>query len=233
MVNSNRDPDHGRVLINDNTNAVAPAPAGGALTSLAALGAALNSVEGRSGLPMLQFKRDGSGTWLYGQRRTAVEDGSSWAVNPKTFKYGYICFDNANKPAERLVPVSLPMPLITELPDTGFKWQEQWAVNMKCVDGADAGTEVVFKSSTDGGVKAVAGLIEAVRDRLNGSQHGDNVVPIVRLEKDSYLHPQFGKVWVPLLTIVDWMSLNGPAPAPAPEPTSPPPTEQPRRRRVA
>ena len=33
-----------------------------------------------------------------------------------------------------------------------------------------------------------------------------------------------------MLTIVDWMSLSGPAPAP--EPASPPPAEQPRRRRV-
>src|SRR5262245_27385412 len=51
---------------NDN-GAIAPAPAGGALASLAALGAALNSVDtasvaGRSGLPMMKFKRDGSGT---------------------------------------------------------------------------------------------------------------------------------------------------------------------------
>ena len=37
-----------------------------------------------------------------------------------------------------------------------------------------------------------------------------------------------GKIWTPLLTIVDWIPLSGPAPEPAP----PPPAEQPRRRRV-
>ena len=75
-------------------------------------------------------------------------------------------------------------------------------------------------------------MIDAVRDRLNGGQHGGKVSPIVRLEKDSYPHVQFGKVWMPLLTIVDWMSMAGPAPAAPPPAASPPPAEQPRRRRV-
>ena len=77
-----------------------------------------------------------------------------------------------------------------------------------------------------------------MRDRLNGGQHDGKVSPIVHLEKDSYPHSQYGKIWTPALRIVDWMPLSGPAPAP----TSPPPTsspspaaasEQPRRRRVA
>jgi hypothetical protein len=223
---------------NDNSaRAVAPAPAGGALTSLAALSAALNSVDtasvaGRSGLPMLQFKREGSGTWVYGQRKTVVEDGSRWGINVLTFKWGYICFGDGNKVlGDRLVSVSLPKPEVTELPDKGFPWLEQWAVNLKCIDGADAGTEVVYKPTTVGGTQAVAGVIEAVRDRLNGGAHDGKVAPIVRLEKDSYTHAQFGRVWTPQLRIVEWMPLSGPTPAPAPG--SPPPTEQPRRRRVA
>ncbi len=68
------------------------------------------------------------------------------------------------------------MPDVAELPDTGFEWQEQWAVNMKCINGADAGTEVIFKTTTVGGIQAIAGLIEAVRDRLNGGQHDGKVV---------------------------------------------------------
>jgi hypothetical protein len=78
-------------------------------------------------------------------------------------------------------------------------------------------------------------LIEAVRDRLNSGQYGDEIVPVVQLEKDSYQHGQYGRVWTPVLTIVDWMSLRGPEPkraVPPPKPASPP-AEQPRRRRVA
>ena len=253
MVNQDRKYNVDRDRDHDNDNdvrerrektlgAVAPAPAGGALTSLAALRTALNSVDmtsigGRSGKPMLQFKsREDNGTWMFGQQRTIPEASSLWAVNPQTFRWGYICFSGDNKPAgERLVPVSQPMPAITELPDKGADWQEQMAVDLKCLNGVDAGTEVVLKVSTVGGIQAVTGLIDMVRDRLNGGAHDGKVAPIVRLERDSYQHGQYGRVPTPVLTLVDWMPLDGPAPAPTSpsSPPSPPPAEQPRRRRVA
>jgi hypothetical protein len=236
----NHDYDHpdDRDHANDNGRAVAPAPAGGALTALAALGVALNKVDtssviGRSGLPMMQFKREGDGTWTYGQRRITVESGSRWAINPTTFQWGFVNFGEGNKWLdERMVPVTQEMPDVTTLRDTGFPWKPQWSVNMKCLDGADAGVEVTFKSTTDGGIKALAGVIIAVRDRINSGQHGGHIVPIAQLRKDSYPHSQFGRVWFPVFDLVDWTTIAGPAPAPAP--TSPPPAEQPRRRpRVA
>ena len=74
-------------------------------------------------------------------------------------------------------------------------------------------------------------MVDLIRDRINSSQHDGKIAPIVLLEKDSYQHSQYGKVWFPVLNIVDWMSLDGPAPTPEPAPQSP--IEQPRRRRVA
>ena len=131
MSNPAHDHDHDRDRDHANDNGeherpgskIAPAPAGGALTSLAALQTALAGVNtaaiiGRTGLPMLLFKREGSGTWGYGQKRTIPEEGSKWAVNPMTFKYGYICFNDANKVVgEHLVSVSQPKPLITDMQD--------------------------------------------------------------------------------------------------------------------
>jgi hypothetical protein len=53
------------------------------------------------------------------------------------------------------------MPEVTALPNKGSEWQEQWAVNVKCIDGADAGTEAVYKTTTVGGIQAIVGLIDA------------------------------------------------------------------------
>jgi hypothetical protein len=226
--------------------AIVPALAGGALTSIAALQTALNNVDtsaaGRSARPLLLFKsRENNGTWLYGRRQTVVEEDSRWAVNPTTFEWGSICFGNDNKVlGEHLVSVAKPKPDVTKLPDKGAPWQDEWAVNVKCLDGTDAGVEAVLKVTTVGGNQAVEQLIDMVRDRLNSGQHGGDVAPVVLLEKDSYPHRDHGRIWVPVLSVVDWMPLDGPAPTPeptSPAPTPPPPAaqsaaaEQPRRRR--
>jgi hypothetical protein len=239
-ANDNHDPPRGAAV------PAAPKPAAaGVLASLEALATALGSVDtssvlGRSGKPMMQFKREGDGNWSFGQKRTIPEPGARWAINPGSFKWGYVAFGENNKPIERLVSISQPKPDLLTLPDVGFTWNEAWSVELKCISGADTGVEVVFKTTTDGGAKAVNSLIEVIRDRITGGEHGGNVVPIATLEKDSYPHQSFGKQWVPVFTIVDWMPLAGPAPAPSsPPPPKMPPgsaaaaTEQPRRRRVA
>jgi hypothetical protein len=180
---------------------------------------------------MLFKSREDGGTWGFGQRRTIPEEGSRWAVNPLTIQWGCISFGDSNKVVgECLVPIAQPKPLIADMPDTTFPWQEEWSVNMKCLDGADAGVEVIFKATTDGAIKAIELLVDELRNRLNGNQHNGKIAPIVLLEKDGYQHPKHGPTPIPVLTIVDWMPLDGPAPTPAPEP---PPVEQPRRRRVA
>jgi hypothetical protein len=227
--------------------AIASTPKGVALasTSLTALDTALSNVVrsstvGRSSKPILSFRSREQGIWTIGQRRTVVEEGSTVAVNLASLLHGYICFsDDSEVLGEHLVPASQPKPLVTELPDHGFPWQEQLAVDVKFIDGADAGSEVTYKPTTLGGKDVLLGVIDVALNRIRDGQHDGKTVPVVRLERDSYQHQKYGRVWVPLLTIVDWMSPEGPAPAstPPPPPRTPAPAapaaEQPRRRRVA
>ena len=65
-----------------------------------------------------------------GRSGSSAPSSKTAAAGPSTrltFKRGYICFGDGNKVlGERLVSVSQPMPDVTELPDKGFPWQEQW-----------------------------------------------------------------------------------------------------------
>ena len=229
---------------NDNDSNKAPVTvtsAAGALASvsLAALKVALNGVDtmsGRSDHQTMLFKaRLGDGTYVFGPKQTAPEEGSRWAFNPATFQRGYVCFsDSGKKLGERLLPVTQPMVDRATLPDTGFPWAEEWTVNMKCLDGSDAGKELTFKSTTFGGIQAVRDfLLGAIRDRINGDQHDGKVVPIALLEKDGYKN-EYGPQRNPVFRIIDWMALSGPPPVSEPvSPPPPPPPEHPRRRPAA
>src|SRR5262245_29917811 len=167
-------------------------------TALAALQSMLNSIGPslivRSGRPLMQFKSRENGTWMFGRSRTVVEADSLWAFDPRSFMWGYVCFGADKKlvpGGEVLVSVGQPLPDVTTLPNKGFPWTEQRAVNMKCVSGIDVGVEVIFKINTDGGIQAVDELINAVRNRINGGQHDNKVAPIAALKKDSYPHREF------------------------------------------
>jgi hypothetical protein len=206
--------------------------------SLAALRTALNSVNINTGLfaKLMMFFKSRENIWTYGPKNIQPEEGSRWAANPTTFERGYIAFDGTKRLGERMLSVGLPEINPADLPDVGAPWQQQMSVEMKCLDGADAGVEVCFKTATEGGRSCIKQLIGQVRDRINAGQHGDEIVPIVLPEKDGYQNVKYGWTATPLLTLVGWMSLHGPAPAPVPAPTPPSaPTasvEQPRRRRV-
>jgi hypothetical protein len=218
-----------------------------ALTSieaLKALGTLISKVDNSAltrtfaGHQLLLFHSREGGLWTYGQKHTAVEAGSSWTVNVLSFEWGWVCFgaDRSKPPIdEKLVPFSEPKPEFAKLPDRGFPWTEERAVNLKCHSGVDAGLEVTFKSNAHGGRTFVDGLYSQVCSRHLSGLHGDKVVPIGTLEKDSYPHKDYGKIWTPVFGLSDWTSFDNPpsAPAPTPPKPTPPVDEQPRRRKVA
>jgi hypothetical protein len=257
-----RDRDRANDPANDNggeherpgSKPIAPAPARGALASIAALATAFANVPtaayiGRTGLPMLLFKsRENGGTWTIGQKRMIPEADSRWAVNPFTFEWGYISFgDNKKVVGEEMVSVTKPKPEFAKLSDTGFPWQEQWSVRMKCLNGADAGLQVIHKANTDGTRKAIVLLFDQIHQQLDSEMqagktvHDGKIVAVTLLEKDGYQHPKHGPIAIPVLDAIEFITLDGPASKPAPTEPTPPAgpapgsatADQPRRRRVA
>lgn len=201
--------------------------AGGALAALGNLKQGLQNVQQHipdaRGLPFLKMERDGA--WVYGQDNVEVEEGSLWAVNPLTFKHGFINWkkrpDGSKEKPELLGEVMVPMhqspPHKESLPvyEQG-EWTDCISVQMACVSGEDKGQQVSFKTNSKGGLGALKDLLGAIIARPDGDIH---VVPVLQLASDSYANKTYGgKTYFPVLAPESWASLDGVAEEPAAEP---------------
>jgi hypothetical protein len=199
-------------MTNEVTNRAA-----GALAALGNLKSGLANVQAAipvaGGEPILRMGRDG--IWLYGQDNIEVEDGSEWAANPLSLKHGYICWkkipegskEKPEKLGELLVSMYDAKPVKTSLPDYGHPWAEQTSITFKCLNGTDEGTQVDYKPSSVGGSNAMAELIGEIMAQLD--KDPAHPVPVIALESDSYMHPQYKKTYVPVLKIVRWIGMDG------------------------
>lgn len=188
----------------------------------------------------MQFTKFGE--WVYGMDKTEVEEGAQWAVNPEAFTHGFIAWDQDNTSGgptgEMMVPATQPMPLESDLPAVSGKWGKAIGIVMRCTNGEDKGTQVLFKSNSLGGRKCYAAILQAVVTRIQEGNTG--IVPLVELKADSYTHKTYGKIFTPEIEVVGWTDMEGnaaeepaanleaPEEAPAEEPA---PEEKPARRR--
>jgi len=184
------------------------------------------------GKPFLRMLRDG--VWVYGQRDEEVQEGSSWAINPLSLGHGWCCWPNnpdggSNKMlGEHMVPMFEPRPPKPE-PIEGFPFTQQFSCEMRCLDGEDQGTEVLYKVNSVGGTNAIQKLLETIQRQL-----ADNPAypcPVVDLMTDHYDHPKYGKIYVPVFDVVGFCDMNGrvlqgnPQPIPAQSKPEPEPTK--------
>lgn len=169
-----------------------------------------------SSAPLLRMLK-GVGTWVYGQDENDVEEDSVWAVNPFGMQHGWVQWEadpkvKQRKAGEVMVSVSKPKPDITALPapGPGNKWEEQGGLQLKCLTGTDAGTMVLFKSSSIGGMDMFVEVVDKISKRIDDAvaEGRDDVIACVRLESSSYDHPSYGKIFKPVMTIKGWMSMK-------------------------
>lgn len=193
----------------------------------AAAYAAVAGVQFGDGKPILKLDKD-SGDWFFGQEDTPLHKTDLLAVNPASFKHGFIAFDgNAvafdedGEAAEILLPITQPLPYRDELPrleepkkkrnargggDRTPRWMDQLAIELIVIDGKNKGAEMVFKPTSVGGLRMCAKLIGEVARRLDAGE--TDIVPLVELYSSSYNHRTYGEVFNPEHAIVEWKDFD-------------------------
>lgn len=179
------------------------------LPSVQSLSTALRSIQDEVGpVGSVILKMDKTGTWVFGADQTEVEDGSTWAVNPFSFVHGVIAWGDGEVLAEKMVPVSEPLPELEAAPPGAKKgWETQIGLSLKCTSGDDKDLEARFTTTSVGGKRAVQTLAVAIAEQVEKDQ--SKPVPVVKLKKDHYTHKSYGKIFTPVFEIVEWISMDG------------------------
>ncbi len=158
------------------------------------------------------FRMSRSGTYIFGQSNEEVQEGSRWAVNIMTMSHGYSCWvDGGDKmpnvlAGEVMTAMTNPLPPRPDpIGDAAYK--DQRSFEMKCIDGADAGTEVIYKINSVGGIRAVAELLDTIHAQLAHSPAYP--CPVLTFSSTSYPHKKWGQIYVPIFTVVGWADMNG------------------------
>ena len=210
------------------------------LPSVTTLATALRSVANEVGdVGTVILKMDKTGHWVFGSDQTEVEADSTWAINPFSFVHGFIAWGDGEVLAERMVPVSEPLPEVPDAPPGAKRgWETQIGMSLKCLSGEDEGMEARFSTTSVGGKRAVTKLAVDLAEQVERDQ--SKPVAVVMLGKDHYTHKSYGRIFTPVFDIQKWIGLDGPEAAPAaaePEaeaaPAADAPVEGGRRRRRA
>lgn len=169
------------------------------------------------------FLKFSKGEWLLGQNDDEIPLGRKLVANMNELSIGWICWAD-KKPVERRMG-ALAQGFRPEMRDAlGYDDQTLWETDAdgKATDpwtftnelplaDPDTGEQMVFSASSKGGIGGIGNLCKAYAKEHKS--RGDQV-PVIELQRDSYMHPVYKKLYVPVLSIVGWRD-NMPDAAPA------------------
>lgn len=210
-------------------NAVAPVNQGGAVAVNAAYDpyAAYGQEAASGGGDFLKFSKV---EWQKGQNNEEVALGTRLAANMAELAIGWIRWEDG-KPAERKFGLLAHGHKPELRGDLGFTDHDEWETDKdgKAIDpwsftnelpvaNPDTGEQMTISMSSKGGIGAMGNLCKAYGKEY---RQKDGLIPIIELQRDSYIHREYGKLYVPVMNIVDWVE-NGSVPdAPANEDDAP------------
>jgi hypothetical protein len=159
---------------------------------------------------LLKFTK---GEWLAGKEEEEIAEGTRVIVNVESILTGWTRWQS-KRPMEQEMGVVMDGYQPKPRSELGFTDQSDWEPDDRggvrdpwqqgsqaLVKGVD-GTIYTFTSASTGGGNALKALCkEAWR---HSKETGKLEYPIVELGIDFYKHSQHGKIYIPLLTVVDW-----------------------------
>ena len=156
------------------------------------------------------LKMDRTGHWVFGADQTEVEGGSKWAVNPFSFVHGFIAWGDGAVLAEKMAPMTQPLPEVDAAPPGATKgWEQQIGFSLKCISGEDTGLEARYTATSVGGKRAVQELALAVAAQVE--KEPAKVVPVITLDKSHYQHKSYGRIFTPVFAVQEWVTMDGSA----------------------
>jgi hypothetical protein len=192
------------------SNLVAFSKAG--LPAVQDLASTLRKLETSRDVGSVIIKMDKTGHWVFGADQTEAEPDARWAVNPFSFTHGFIAWGDGEVLGEKMVNISEPLPDLGVAPPAAKKgWEPQVGMSFKCLSGEDAGMDARYSVTSVGGKKAVQTLAVAIAGQVE--KDPSKPVPVVLLKKEHYQHKSYGRIFVPVFEIVDWISMDGEASA--------------------
>lgn len=174
---------------------------------------ASTTVKGGDGALLRLLK---SGIWVYGAENVEVQEGSLWAINPMSIKHGSVAWTDypGNRKneivGEVMVSAFEKKPTITSLPDVGTEengaaWTDQISFELRCMNGEDVGQQVLYKTTSHGGLSNSLKLVTLIEKQL--TDEGD-FVPAVELKSESYQHQKYGETFTPIFDVRKWLDIE-------------------------
>lgn len=182
---------------------------------------------------LLKFAK---GHWSLGKEGTAIKEGTRYYANMQGLRIGWQRWEDGRPSGEIMVLMvsGEKPPLRSTLGDTDRDlWdldkegrpRDPWQLtNELPMVSAEDGEEVVFSTSSKGGINAIGELCIAYSKGRKMKPPG--AVPVIEIGTSSYKHSDktFGTIYTPVLKLADWVdggqpAEEEPAPAPAAKPT--------------
>lgn len=175
--------------------------------ALGAASAVMNEDSGGAfdGRDLLKICQD-DGTWVYGMDEMQIDATDRIAVNPSSFKHGFVSWKESKIAGEAMVSIIDTAPVESTLPNTGKPWVRQYSYEaVTLVDGA----ELLFKNSSMGAAKAIKSLFKELQKAI--ATHPTYYVPVISLSSTSYVNKNYANktIYNPIFTVEDWADVEG------------------------